>query len=215
MKMDKIHELLKAFWMFSWETLTKNIFSQRFKRCQPPKLNGWYPKINKNHQGCYLAFFTHDSNLHLVFWLKSSSCNIFWPKKSTFWNFVIFYNHLHQDLNFGQFDPLAPTPWGTPPDHPPHHLPWCFSYPTSLRMKIFGKILTIFAIFQFWGLYIKNASFWPWQANFEEVVWSEDSEKILADDFFGSYKPNNVSKLSAQAFFAFLGNPEHATIAPL
>ena len=118
MKMDKIHELLKAFWMLSWETLTKNIFPQPFKRYQPPQLNGWYPKINKNHQGCYLAFFTQDSNLHLVFWLKSSSCNIFWPKKSTFWIFVIFYNHLHQDLNFGQFDPLAPTPWGTPSDHP-------------------------------------------------------------------------------------------------
>ena len=187
MKMDKIHELLKAFWMLFWIRLTKNIFSQPFKKYQPSKLNGWYPKINKNHQGCYLAFFTHDSNLHLVFWLKSSSCNIFWPKKSTFWIFVIFYNHLHQDLNFGQFYPLAPTPWGTPLAHPPHHLPWCLFYPTSPRMKIFGKILTIFAIFQFWGLYIQNASFWPWQVNFEEVVRSEDSEKILADDFFVSY----------------------------
>ena len=141
------------------------------------------------------------------FWVKSSSSNIFWPKKSTFWIFVIFYNQLRQDLNFGQFDPLAPTPWGTPPDHPPHHLPWCLSYPTSPRMKIFGKILTIFAIFQFWGLYIKNTLFGPWQANFKEVVRSEDSEKIPADDFFVSYKPHNVSKLSAQAFFAFLGNP--------
>ena len=45
------------------------------------------------------------------------------------------------------------------------------------------------------------------------MVRSEDSEKIPADDFFGSYKPHNVSKLSAQAFFAFLGNPEHASDA--
>ena len=144
MKMDKIHELLKAFWMLSWKTLTKNIFSQPLKRYQPPKLNGWYPKINKNHQGCYLAFFTHDSNLHLVFWLKSSSCNIFWPKKSTFWIFVIFYNHLHQDLNFGQFDPLAPTPWGTPLHHPPLHLQTCLSYPTIWKKLLYHEIIKDF-----------------------------------------------------------------------
>ena len=164
----------------------KNTFSQRCKKYKPSKLNGQDPKIFNNHHSCDWAFFNQNSYLHLVFWLKSSSYNIIWPKKLIFWIFVIFYDHLHQDLNFGQFDPLAPTPWGTPPDHPPHHLPWCLSYPTSPRMKIFGKILTIFAIFQFWGLYIKNTLFGPWQANFKEVVRSEDSEKIPADDVFVS-----------------------------
>ena len=125
--------------MLFWIRLTKNIFSQPFKRYQPSKLNGWYSKINKNHQGCYLAFLTHDSNLHLVFWLKSSSCNIFWPKKSTFWIFVIFYNHLHQDLNFGQFYPLAPTPWGTPLTHPPHYPLTCFCSPMSPKNVLIHK----------------------------------------------------------------------------
>ena len=148
MKMDKIHELLKAFWMLFWIRLTKNIFSQPFKRYQLSKLNGWDLKINNNHQSCDLAFFNQNSNSLLVFWLKSSGCNIFWPKKLTFWIFVIFYNHLHWDLNFGQFDPLAPTPWVTPPNHLYPHPHMCSPIPKSPNKALFDKTIIAFAIFQ-------------------------------------------------------------------
>ena len=89
---------------------------------EPSKLNGWDLKINNNHHSCNLAFFNQNSNLLLFFWLKSSSCNIIWPKKLIFWIFVIFYDHLHQDLNFAHFAPLGDPPCGTPTP-PPTPLP--------------------------------------------------------------------------------------------
>ena len=72
-----------------------------------------------------------------MFVLKHTNQNVYFPKKSTILDFVIFYNHLHQDLIFGQFAPRTCPPWGTPHDHPYHHLPLCFLYPTSPRMRLF------------------------------------------------------------------------------
>ena len=45
--------------------------------------------------------------------------------------FVIFYDHLHQALQFVQFGAAAVPPWGTPPTHLHGHLHTCFFYPTS------------------------------------------------------------------------------------
>ena len=211
MKLDKIHEVLKVFWMLFWKKLTKNTFSQPFKRYQPSKLNGWYPKINKIHQGCYLAFFTHDSNLHLVFWLKSSSCNIFWPKKSTFWIFVIFYNHLHQDLNFGQFDPLAPTPWGTPLHHPPSHLQTCLSYPTIWKNVLNHEIIIDFKNFEVEGCHIIFSSFWAIFVNFGAngvSLGNADKPKL---PIFHLRIGQRVLWLTANDFFAIHLNMGHAS----
>ena len=131
MKLDKIYKILKDFFMLFWMRPAKSIFSQQCKWYELSKLNGQNPKITNNHHNCNSAFFNQDSDLDLVFWLKPSSYNIIWPKKLVFWIFVIFYDHLHQDLNFGQFDPLAPTPWGTPLTHSPHYPLICFCFPMS------------------------------------------------------------------------------------
>ena len=143
-----------------------------------------------------------------LFWLKSSSSNIFWPIKLTFWIFVIFCNHFKEDLKFGYFNPLAPTLWGTPLAHLLHDLPWNLCYPTSLSMKIFGKIITIFATLYYEGYASKRPLYGPDRPTAKKWCGLKNPCRWLTV----SYKPHNVSKLSTQAFFAFLGNPEHASM---
>ena len=121
-KVDKICELLKDLFLFFLMQPAKNTFSQRCKKYKPSKLNGQDPKIFNNHHSCNLAFLNQNSYLHLVFWLKSSSYNIIWPKKLIFWIFIIFYHQLHRDLNFAHFAPLGDPRWGTPTP-PPTPLP--------------------------------------------------------------------------------------------
>ena len=152
--------------MFFQRRLAKNTFSQRCKRYKPSKLNSQDPKIFNDHHSCNLAFFNQNSSLLLVFWLKSSSYNIIWPKKLMFWIFVIFYNHLHQDVNFGQFDPLAPTPWGTPLHHPPLHLQTCLSYPTIWKKVLNHEIIKDFKNFEVEGCHVIFSSFWAIFVNF-------------------------------------------------
>ena len=159
--------------MLFWMRLAKNIFSQPCKRYDHSKLNGKNPKIINNHHSCNLAFFNQNSYLLLVFWLKSSSYNIIWPKKLIFWIFVIFYDHLHQGVIFGQFGHLAPTPWVTPPNHPLDHLPLCFLCPTSPKNILNHENLTYFAFFKVGGWVINFGLFWPFLANFECAERSE------------------------------------------
>ena len=140
----------------------KNTFSQRCKKYKPSKLNGQDPKIFNNHHSCNLAFLNQNSYLHLVFWLKSSSYNIIWPKKLIFWIFIIFYHQLHRDLNFAHFAPLGDPRWGTPTP-PPTPLPtYVFlvsNEPTyDIRSPYFGdfynfsKKWVVGRNWSFWGL---------------------------------------------------------------
>ena len=176
-------------------------------------MNGWNPKIFNNHHSCNLAFFNQNSFLLLVFWLKSSSYNIIWPKKLMFWIFVIFYNHLHQDVNFGQFDPLAPTPWGTPLHHPPLHLQTCLSYPTIWKKVLNHEIIKDFKNFEVEGCHIIFSSFWAIFVNFGAngvSLGNADKPKL---PIFHLRIGQRVLWLTANDFFAIHLNMGHASMA--
>ena len=128
-----------------------------------------------------MAFFNQNSDLLLVFWLKSSSYNIIWPKKLIFWIFIIFYHQLHRDLNFAYFAPLGDPPWGTPTP-PPTPLPtYVFlvsNEPTyDIRSPYFGdfynfsKKWVVGRNWSFWGLFGHFGSFASLQLQPLGVFW--------------------------------------------
>ena len=121
----------------------------------------------------HLAFFCQINLIIPIFLQNSTSWDVFFQKKSTIWIFVIFYDHLHQGVIFGQFGHLAPTPWVTPPNHPLDHLPLCFLCPTSPKKMLNHENLTIFEFFQVGGWVINFGLFWPFLANFECAERSE------------------------------------------
>ena len=135
-----------------------------------------------------------------------------WPKELIFSIFVIFYNHLHQDVNFGQFDPLAPTPWGTPLHHPPLHLQTCLSYPTIWKKVLNHEIIKDFKKFEVEGCHIIFSSFWAIFVNFGAngvSLGNADKPKL---PIFHLRIGQRVLWLTANDFFAIHLNMGHATL---
>ena len=129
-----------------------------------------------------------------------------------FWIFVIFYNHLHQDVNFGQFDPLAPTPWGTPLHHPPLHLQTCLSYPTIWKKVLNHEIIKDFKNFEVEGCHIIFSSFWAIFVNFGAngvSLGNADKPKL---PIFHLRIGQRVLWLTANDFFAIHLNMGHAKV---
>ena len=124
-------------------------------------------KITTTPKNFILAIFCPKTQIIPIFLQNPTKWDVFLPKKSTILIFVIFYNHLHQGVIFGQFGHLAPTPWVTLPNHPLHYLPFCFLCPTSPKNMLDHENLTAFAIFQSGGSAINFGFFWPFLANFK------------------------------------------------
>ena len=128
-----------------------------------------------------------------------------------FWIFVIFYNHLHQDVNFGQFDPLAPTPWGTPLLHPPLHLQTCLSYPTIWKKVLNHEIIKDFKNFEVEGCHVIFSSFWAIFVNFGAngvSLGNADKPKL---PIFHLRIGQRVLWLTANDFFAIHLNMGHTS----
>ena len=122
-KSIKIHELLKVFQKIFQMRPTKFLGIKAFKSYKQTKLKCSASQNYNNPQNFILAIFCPKTQILPIFLQNPTKWDVFLPKKSTILIFVIFYNHLHQEVNFGQFGPLTPTPWVTPPTHPLYHLP--------------------------------------------------------------------------------------------
>ena len=182
-KSIKIHELLKAFQKIFQIRPTRCLGIKAFKSYKPTKLKCSASQNYNNPQNFILAIFCPKTQILPIFLQNPTKWDVFLPKKSTILIFIIFYDHLHQGVIFGQFGHLTPTPWVTPPDYPPDYLPLCFLCPTSPKTTLNYENLTAVAFFWNGGWIINYGLFWPLVAIFQCAEQSGGNSKMPNDGF--------------------------------